>query len=80
MTTIRQYFSDPERPTFLRFGVLIDQRIGERIGERCGLGLLDLADQDYSSLHEDWDGTEAHAYEIADEILAEEGLDFGDDA
>lgn len=71
MTTIREYFTDPDRPTFLRFGALINRHIIER----AGIGLLDLADQDYGSLHEDWDGTDAHAIEIADEILEEEGFD-----
>lgn len=72
---LAQYFTDPTRPTFLRFGKLVNARLEER----CGLGILDLPDQDYSSLHEDWDGTVEHANEIADEILEEEGFDFDDD-
>ena len=69
---LQDYFGDPDRPTFLTFGKLVNARLVKR----CGLGVLDLPDQDYSSLHEDWDGTKEHAFEIADEILEEEGFDF----
>lgn len=72
---LAQYFTDPDRPTFLEFGKLVDARLVKR----CGLGILDLPDQDYSSLHEDWDGTEEHANDIADEILEEEGFGLDED-
>ena len=72
---LAQYFTCPNRPTFLQFGKLVNARIESRIG----LGILDLPDQDYSSLHEDWDGTVEHANEIADEILADEGFDFDEE-
>jgi hypothetical protein len=75
MITIREYFTDPDHPTFLRFGALVNRQLVER----CGLGVLDLPDQDYSSLHEEWDGTDRHAFEMADEILENEGFDLGDD-
>lgn len=66
--TLKEYFDDPERPTFYRFGRIIDAYIVSKIG----MGVLDIADQDYSSLHEDWDGTQEHAEQIAAEILADE--------
>jgi ethanolamine utilization protein EutQ (cupin superfamily) len=71
---IEEYFSDPARPEFITFGKLIDKRIRRR----CGIGLMDLADQDYSSLFEDWDGSKEMAYEMADDILEEEGLERED--
>lgn len=72
---LEQYFTDPDRPTFLEFGKLVNARLVKR----CGLGILDLPDQDYSSYHEDWDGSEEHANDIADEILEEEGFGFDED-
>lgn len=72
---LAEYFTCPDRPTFLQFGKLVNARIEAR----CGLGILDLPDQDYSSLHEDWDGTVQHACDIADEILEEEGFSNPDD-
>jgi len=36
--------------------------------------VLDLPDQDYSSLHEDWDGTDRQIVDMAKEILEEEGF------
>jgi hypothetical protein len=72
---LAEYFTCPDRPTFLQFGKLVNARIESR----CGLGILDLPDQDYSSLHEDWDGTVQHACDIADEILEEAGFVNPDD-
>jgi hypothetical protein len=73
--SLAEYFTDPDRPTFLQFGKLVNARIESR----CGLGILDLPDQDYSSLHEEWDGTVQHACDIADEILEEEGFGMDGD-
>lgn len=67
---IKDYFYDPKRPTFFRFGRIMDAYVSSV----AGIGLLDLADQDYSSLHEEWDGSHEDAERIAREILASEGL------
>lgn len=68
----QEYFTCPDRPDFLKFGTLVNKRLENK----CGLGILDLPDQDYTSLHEEWDGSEEHAYDMADEILEELGYDL----
>jgi hypothetical protein len=75
MTTLEEYFGDPDRPTFLTFG----KKINTALVRLCGLGVFDLADQDYSSLHEDWDETDAQIWEMARDILEEEGFDFDEE-
>jgi len=65
-----EYFTCPDRPTFLSFG----KKINYALTRICGLGVLDLPDQDYSSLHEDWDGTDRQIVDMAKEILEEEGF------
>lgn len=70
MTSITEYFTDPERPEFVNFG----KKMEKALVLRCGFGVLDLPDQDYSSLFEDWDGTDEMIGEMADEILEEEGM------
>lgn len=69
---IEEYFTCPERPGFLAFG----KKMERALVNRCGLGVLDLPDQDYSSMFEDWDGSDEAIADMADDILAEEG--FGD--
>ena len=70
MTTLQEYFTDEDRPTFLTFG----KKVNAALIRRSGVGVLDLADQDYSSLHEEWDGTDKDIWRIADEILESEGF------
>lgn len=43
------YFTCPDRPGFLAWGLAVDKALTQRIG----LGVLDLPDQDYSSMYED---------------------------
>ena len=74
--TIKDYFDDPERPGFYSFG----RRIDAALVDKCGLGALDLPDQDYSSHFEDCDRDEAGCIpdneidRIRDEILEEVGF------
>lgn len=66
--TIADYFTDADRPGFLAFGQKLD---AEMIG-RIGLGVLDIADQDYSALYEDFDGSDEMIADIVSDILADE--------
>lgn len=68
---ITDYFTCSERPGFLAFGKKMEAAL---VG-KCGLGVLDLPDQDYSSLFEDWDGTDEAIDDMAQEILEDEGME-----
>lgn len=72
MSDLQNYFGDPRRPTFITFG----KKINAALTRLSSLGVFDLPDQDYSSLHEDWDGTDQQIWEMAREILEEEGMKF----
>lgn len=68
---IEEYFTCSERPGFLAFG----KKMERALVSKCGLGVLDLPDQDYSSLFEEWDGSDEAIDDMAQEILEEEGFD-----
>lgn len=66
--TIADYFTDADRPGFLDFG----QRVDAEMTRRIGMGVLDIADQDYSALFEDFDGSDDMVRDIVSDILADE--------
>lgn len=68
---IEDYFTCSDRPRFLEFG----KKMEAALVDRCGLGVLELPDQDYSSLFEDWDGSDDHIGAMAEEILENEGME-----
>lgn len=60
------YFTCPDRPGFLAWGLKVDAALEAK----CGMGVLDLPDWDYSSAYEDMSEPD----EVADEVLADQGF------
>lgn len=70
--TIDDYFNDPERPGFLEWG----QAVNKLALDAINMGVLDIADQDYSAMFED-DMTPEEAW--ADVAESEFGIGIDDD-
>ena len=60
------YFTCPDRPGFLAWGLAVDAALTTE----CGMGVLDLPDADYSSLYEDG----MTAADAALDVLADQGF------
>lgn len=66
MQTAAEYFTCPDRPGFLPWGLAVEKALIAK----CGMGVLDLPDAPYSDMYEDMLEPE----DAADEVLAEQGF------